>query len=264
MSILRYGIIDIINSFRKYDLIRMLGRQYMVLRYRRSKLGPFWITISMGIQILTLGLIFGQLFDASIHKFFHFLAIGIILWNYITAIISEGSTSFISSTGMITQLELPIAFYFFCRVWTSFLFLLHNAVIIPFVFIVMWYSLSWKAVLAVPGFLLLTVNVSWMGMVSAIFCTRFRDFPQLITSVLQIFFYVTPIMWMPELMPQRVGRLLLDMNPFHHLISVVRDPILGIIPGLENYLICCIMAIAGWIGTTIFLGRYRDRIAYWL
>ena len=117
----------------------------------------------------------------------------------------------------------------------------------------MWYSLSWKAVLAVPGFLLLTVNVSWMGMVSAIFCTRFRDFPQLITSVLQIFFYVTPIMWMPELMPQRVGRLLLDMNP-----------ILGIIPGLENYLICCIMAIAGWIGTTIFLGRYRDRIAYWL
>ena len=133
MSILRYGIIDIINSFRKYDLIRMLGRQYMVLRYRRSKLGPFWITISMGIQILTLGLIFGQLFDASIHKFFPFLAIGIILWNYITAIISEGSTSFISSTGMITQLELPIAFYFFCRVWTSFLFLLHNAVIIPFV-----------------------------------------------------------------------------------------------------------------------------------
>lgn len=114
MSILRYGIIDIINSFRKYDLIRMLGRQYMVLRYRRSKLGPFWITISMGIQILTLGLIFGQLFDASIHKFFPFLAIGIILWNYITAIISEGSTSFISSTGMITQLELPIAFYFFC------------------------------------------------------------------------------------------------------------------------------------------------------
>ena len=71
-------------------------------------------------------------------------------------------------------------------------------------------------------------------------------------------------MWMPELMPQRVGRLLLDMNPFQHLISVVRDPILGIIPGLENYLICCIMAIAGWIGTTIFLGRYRDRIAYWL
>ena len=107
----------------------------MVLRYIRAKLGPFWITISMGIQILTLGLIFGQLFDASIHKFFPFLAIGIILWNYITAIISEGSTSFISSTGMITQLELPIAFYFFCRVWTSFLFLLHNAVYCDVVFL---------------------------------------------------------------------------------------------------------------------------------
>ena len=119
MSILRYGIIDIINSFRKYDLIRMLGRQYMVLRYRRSKLGPFWITISMGIQILTLGLIFGQLFDASIHKFFPFLAIGIILWNYITAIISEGSTSFISSTGMITQLEFFLSRMDFVSFFTA-------------------------------------------------------------------------------------------------------------------------------------------------
>ena len=113
MTIFQYGLADILNSFRKSDLIRMLGRQDMNLRYRRSKFGPFWITISMGIQILTLGLVFGQLFGTSIHKFLPFLAIGIILWSYLTSIVSEGCSSFIVAEGLITQLDLPIAFHFF-------------------------------------------------------------------------------------------------------------------------------------------------------
>ena len=121
MTIFQYGLADILNSFRKSDLIRMLGRQDMNLRYRRSKFGPFWITISMGIQILTLGLVFGQLFGTSIHKFLPFLAIGIILWSYLTSIVSEGCSSFIVAEGLITQLDLPIAFHFFRLVWRSFL-----------------------------------------------------------------------------------------------------------------------------------------------
>lgn len=264
MTILQYGLTDILNSFRKSGLIRMLGRQDMVLRYRRSKFGPFWITISMGIQILTLGLVFGQLFGASIHKFLPFLAIGVILWSYITAIVSEGCTAFISASGLITQLDLPIAFHFFRLVWRSFLFLMHNAVIIPLVLLAMLYPVSWICLLSIPGFLLLTINISWMGMITGIFCTRFRDFPQLIASILQIFFYVTPIMWMPELMPQRASRIILDLNPFHHLISIVRDPIIGVVPASESYQICCIMAVIGWAAAAMLLGRCRDRIAYWL
>ncbi|WP_279061292.1 ABC transporter permease [Bilophila wadsworthia] len=264
MTIFQYGLADILNSFRKSDLIRMLGRQDMNLRYRRSKFGPFWITISMGIQILTLGLVFGQLFGTSIHKFLPFLAIGIILWSYLTSIVSEGCSSFIVAEGLITQLDLPIAFHFFRLVWRSFLFLIHDAVIIPLVFFVMLYPINWSCLLFIPGFLLLTINISWMGMITGIFCTRFRDFPQLIASILQIFFYVTPIMWMPELMPERASRIILDLNPFYHLISVVRDPIMGTIPSIASYLVCCIMAVTGWVIATLLLGRYRDRIAYWL
>lgn len=264
MNILHYGINDIYKSLSKYALITMLGHQDMVLRYRRSKFGPFWITISMGIQILTLGLVFGQLFETSIHKFLPFLAIGIILWSYITAIVSDGCTSFITASGLITQLDLPIAFHFFRLVWTSFLFFSHNAIIIPLVLTVMLYPLRWICLLALPGFLLLTLNITWMGMITGIFCTRFRDFPQLIASILQIFFYITPIMWMPELMPKRASSIILDINPFHHLISIVRDPIMGTIPSSISYSVCLIMAIIGWFIASMLLGRYRDRIAYWL
>ncbi len=264
MTIFQYGLIDILNSLRKNDLIHMLGWQDMTLRYRRSKFGPFWITISMGIQILTMGLVFGQLFGASIHKFLPFLAIGVILWSYITAVVSGGCTAFISATGMITQLDIPMSFHLFRLVWSSFLFFIHNAVIIPLVLLAMLYPVNWVCLLAVPGFLLLTLNITWMGMFTGIFCTRFRDFPQLIASILQVFFYVTPIMWMPDLAPQRASRVLLDMNPFHHLLSIVREPLMGTVPTLTSYLVCCFMAIVGWCAAAMLLGRYRDRIAYWL
>lgn len=264
MNAFRHGIVDILNSLQKNALIRMLGRQDMVLRYRRSKFGPFWITISMGIQITTMGFVFGMIYGTSIHNFLPFLAIGTILWSYVIAIVSGGCTAFINASGMITQLDLPIAFHLFRLVWRSFLFFAHNAVIIPLVFIAMWYPLSWICLLAIPGFLLLTLNLTWMGMFTGIFCTRFRDFPQLIASILQVFFYMTPIIWMPELMPQRAALFLLELNPFHHLLSVVREPLMGNLPTMTNYLVTCVLAIIGWLCAICFLGRYRDRIAYWL
>lgn len=165
---------------------------------------------------------------------------------------------------MITQLDIPMSFHLFRLVWSSFLFFIHNAVIIPLVLLAMLYPVNWVCLLAVPGFLLLTLNITWMGMFTGIFCTRFRDFPQLIASILQVFFYVTPIMWMPDLAPQRASRVLLDMNPFHHLLSIVREPLMGTVPTLTSYLVCCFMAIVGWCAAAMLLGRYRDRIAYWL
>lgn len=264
MDILRYGIADILNSLRKNSLIRMLGWQDMTLRYRRSKFGPFWITISMGVQILTMGVIFGQIFGTSLHKFLPFLAIGIILWNYIFMIISGCCTAFINASGILTQLDLPMAFHLFRLIWSSFLFFAHNAVIIPLIFIVLQYSIDWICLLAIPGFILLTLNLSWIGIITGVFCTRFRDFPQLIESILQVCFYMTPIIWMPELVPQRTSLYLLSFNPFHHLISIVRDPLMGNIPMKTSYFVCVIMLIVGWAVAASLLGRYRDRIAYWI
>lgn len=264
MSVIQYGVADILRSLKKNNLIRMLGWQDMTLRYRRSKLGPFWITISMGIQILTMGLIFGQLFDASIHRFLPFLAIGVIVWSYISAIISGGCLAFIHATGIITQLDLPMAFHLFRLVWSSCLFFAHNVIIIPLVFLAMLYPVNWNCLLFIPGLILLTINLAWMGMFTGIFCTRFRDFPQLIGSILQVFFYITPIMWMPEQVPKKAGLLLLNMNPFHYLISLVRDPLMGEVPTLTTYIVTVSMAVIGWIAAAALLGRYRDRIAYWL
>jgi lipopolysaccharide transport system permease protein len=96
----------------------------------------------------------------------------------------------------------------------------------------------------------------------AILCTRYRDLPQIIANLLQIAFYVTPIVWAPSFLPG--GGWLLDINPFYHLIELVRAPLLGSWPPAQSWVVSGGLALSGSGLTLVFFDRYRRRIAYWL
>ena len=86
----------------------------------------------------------------------------------------------------------------------------------------------------------------------------------MVTSVLQVIFYLTPVMWMPSLLPKRAGTFLLDLNPFYHMLEIARAPLLGQVPGTENWVVAASMAVLGWGLAILIFGRYKRRIAYWL
>jgi len=263
-TILREAWDDLAGTVRNADLVFLLGQQDLVLRYRRSVLGPFWITISMGIMIGALGVVFGQIFSTAIGEFLPFLAVGMILWNLLSSAIIEGCNAFTSNQGMITQLALPMGLYIFRGIWREFLFFLHNIIILPLVFLVMGKGITWVALAGIPGLCLFMLNVSWMVILASIICTRYRDLPQLVNSILQVTFYITPVMWMPQLLPKRAGLFLLDLNPAFHLLEIVRAPLLGQFPTLLNWEVSLSLAVLGWSVALYFLGRYRGRVAYWL
>jgi ABC-type polysaccharide/polyol phosphate export permease len=81
---------------------------------------------------------------------------------------------------------------------------------------------------------------------------------------LQVVFYLTPIMWAPNLLPKSASLYLLDFNPMYHLFEIVRAPLLGQTPTMANWVVCLGMAVVGWGGAILLYGRYRFRIAYWL
>jgi lipopolysaccharide transport system permease protein len=103
-----------------------------------------------------------------------------------------------------------------------------------------------------------------MVLILAIICARYRDLPQMINSVLQVIFYLTPIMWLPSLLPARAGVYLLDWNPVFHMLEIVRAPLLGQLPSSANWMVAGGMAVAGWIVAVLVFARYKRRIAYWL
>ncbi len=255
---------DVIRALKRADLAGTLGWQDVKQRYRRSKLGPFWLTISMGVLIGALGLVFGGIFNSPMRDFLPFLAIGIILWTYIATVINEGCTAFITSDAVIKQLPLPMFLHVMRVIWRNLVILAHNVVIIPLLFLLFLRPVDFVALLAIPGLVLSTLTLAWIALFAGILCTRYRDLSQIVASVLQIAFYVTPIIWMPSMLSGRREFVFLDLNPFYHLIEVVRAPLLGATPTLTNWLVSIFMAVAGWGFTLFFYGKYRRRISYWL
>ena len=95
-------------------------------------------------------------------------------------------------------------------------------------------------------------------------CTRFRDMPQIVNSLIQVLFYITPVIWMPNSLNPRSAALLMDPNPLYHLLEVLRAPILGAAPTVLNYVVSVLIFFVGSAITFLFYGKYKKRIAYWL
>ncbi|AOB33103.1 ABC transporter permease [Bordetella sp. H567] len=263
-GLLRIALSDIVAGIKRYSLVGILGWQDVRQRYRRSALGPFWLTISMGVMIGTIGLVFGQIFNSPMHEFLPFVAAGIILWSFVSSVVTEGCMGFITADGIIKQLPIPLFVHILRMIWRNIVILAHNVVILPLIFIVLAKPVSWVALLAIPGFVLACINGAWVALILAVLCARYRDLPQIVASVLQVVFYLTPIMWMPAHLPMRATLYLLDFNPCYHLLQVVRAPILGEMPTAFNWIASVAMALCGWLVALFVYGRYKRRIAYWL
>lgn len=255
---------DIAAATRRMPLVGVLGWQDVRQRYRRSMLGPLWLTISMGVIIATIGIVFGTLFKVPMTDFLPSLASGIILWGYISTVINEGCNSFIASDAIIKQLPIPLFVHVLRMTWRNVIILIHNLVILPLVFIAVGKAVEPVILLALPGFALLTLNLLWVALILGAICARYRDLSQIIGSVLQVAFYVTPIMWLPQSLPKGAAIYLLNMNPAYHLLEIVRAPLLGHWPSAMNWGVSGALAVFGWALALVIYGRCRRRIAYWL
>jgi lipopolysaccharide transport system permease protein len=88
--------------------------------------------------------------------------------------------------------------------------------------------------------------------------------PQIIQSIIQVIFYVTPVMWMRQTLTGDAGKLMIEINPLFHLIDVVRAPLLGEVPSSLSYTVTILMAAIGWVVAIQFYRQYKHKIAYWV
>lgn len=253
---------DAIDGLSLWTLWGKLGWNDILQRYRRSLLGPLWLTASMAIMVVSLGLVYSKIFKMELHDFIPFLCVGLLIWNYIATILSESGALFTGAESYIKQIRLPYSLYVLRFMWSKIIIFAHNFVIY---FGVLIYFQIWPGsvvLYAIPGFLLVTLNGALASMYLGMMSARFRDIPQIIGSVIQIVFFVTPIMWKPELLGEHSN--LMALNPFFHLIEIVRAPLLGHLPSLSNYMAVALITLVNGLIAAAFFARFRSRISYWV
>lgn len=262
-SHLALAAFDVIDGARVTYLWGRLGWQDIRRRYRRSTLGPFWITISMGFLVGALAMLYGGLFNVQATNYVPYLTLGFVVWTLVNGLITDGCTAFVSANSIIQQTRLPLSIHVYRVVWRNLIIFFHNAVIFVVVAILFSVWPGWTGLLAIPGMVLLCLNGVWVGMLLGTFTARFRDVPPIVASIVRIAFFVTPIIWMPELLPQRAF-FSLHLNPFFHVLEVVRAPLLGEVPSVVSWLVMIGMTLVGVASTFVVYIRYRWRIAYWV
>jgi ABC-type polysaccharide/polyol phosphate export permease len=261
-SALEQGFRDLYAGLAAWRLWTMLGWNDIRQRYRRSLIGPFWITISMAIFTVLLGVIYSRIFNLEISFYLPYIAAGLITWGLISSTVIESTGSFIEGVAIIRQMPLPLSIFVLRTVWRCLIVFAHTIVLlIP---LELWFNVHVTPVLLlfVPGLALVMLNQIWMALVIGLLSTRFRDIPPLIATAVQVMMFATPIMWPVDALGD--ARFIADVNPVYHLVDVIRAPILGAVPSALSYVYVVGMIVVGYLVAAWLLFRSSKRLVYWL
>ncbi len=256
---------DFIDGFTRVRTWRLLAQRDIEIRYRRSMIGPFWISISMGVMVTTMAYLYGGVFGqgpTEYRSYLSFVACGFLAWGFINALLLDACNCVVESEAFLRNVSLPLTLIACRVVFRQLVYFLHNIVVIlPIVLFfgvglkMTWFELGW----AIAIYLLAGLAVC---LILGPLCARFRDLPQVINNVLQLFFFLTPIFWMPEASPHRT--LLVDTNPVYHFLELIRAPILGNgLPEASLIIALACVAILWTLAIIVFLWS-RRQIYFWL
>ena len=260
---------DLVRGWGQYELWLQLGWQDIKQRYRRSTLGPLWITIATGVMALALGLLYSMLFQIEIREFLPHVTVGFIVWGFISGCVKDGANVFIENEGLIKQLPSALSVHVYRLVWRQLLFFAHNVVIWVLLVIIFRIPLTWQTLLAVPAMLLLVLNGVWVTMLFGIIATRFRDVAPLLEALVQLLFYVTPIVWTTQTLKEQGGdvakrALLAEINPLYHYLEIVRAPMIDQPVAAYHWGIVGICTLIGLGVTLLAMRQMRFRVPYWV
>lgn len=244
------------------DVWGYLAWQDVRLRYRRSTIGPFWITLSMAVFCLSLGFVYSRLFKQDIISYLPFVSVSFVVWGLLASIMTETPNLFVDSAPYIKDININPLVIVMRAVTRHLITFLHNMLIV--VGIYLWFGLHPKPTLAlfVPGLLVTLVTMTAVAVVLSIVGARFRDISPVTQSAVQVMFFITPITWTPSLLPH--GSRIVTLNPFTHLLEITRAPLLGNMPGPGSWnAALCVCALA--VGCAVLAYRLKAReIPFWV
>lgn len=255
---------DLRQGWKQRPLWGYLGWQDIKQRYRRSVLGPLWISITMAVVATAMGILYGTLFDEPIETFLPYVATGLLIWYFINGCILEGSEVFIANEGLIRFLPAPLSLHVYRLVWRQSLFFAHNLVVWAVLVLIFPRPLGWSVLMAIPAFVLLVLNGAWIAMLTGIIATRFRDIPPIIASLSQLLFFMTPIVWSYERLRGNPLAAYVELNPVMHFVEIIRQPLIGDPIVWRHWAVVGGITVVGCLVALVALRNYRSRVAYWV
>lgn len=256
------GVADLRQAWQMLPVIAFLAASDLRVRYRRSVLGPFWMTLGTAAGTLGLGLVWSELLRMERATFVPSLTAGLILWQLLSGTMTDATTTYWRQAALIRNLSMPLSMPPIQMVLKHLINFAHNLPVLLAVGLLFDVPVTRHTLLVLPCLLLLAANLLWITLLLSMLGARFRDLEYVLNAAMPVLMFLSPVFYRPDYLP--FSAHFIWFNPFSHLIELIRYPLLGTAPPgfvvLTNVLLC----LGGWMATLWLFNAKRNRIAYWL
>jgi homopolymeric O-antigen transport system permease protein len=252
---------DIAPFLTRHVTWRALAAGDIRSKYRRTFLGPWWITATNGLTAVIMGMVAGRFLGADIKTYLPNFMVSITIWNFIASSLGESCNTLISAGGMIKAVDMPILIHVMRMVQRNLITFLHNIAIVPIIWLIFPWHIGIDALLFLPGLAVVYIFVVSASVIISMICVRYRDVPPVVAAILQLLFFISPIIWQPSHI--RGGAIIVQLNPIAYLLSITRDPLMGNPVGLMSWVGALGAVSLLTIMMVYIYTRFRSRVVFW-
>lgn len=261
---LEAAVADIREGLRRRRSWSYLAVENVKNRYRRTVLGPWWLTLQMGVFVTGITIVFGHLLHAGAREFLPYVAVGYIVFILLVGLTNSAAGVFVLGSSTLKSTRQPLSNLVLRDVGVELIHFCHNTVLYLVFVVAGLVPLTPKILIALPVVALIAVNGLFVGLWLGIAVARFRDVQPFINSILGVIIFFTPVFYDPNHLSSRIQIVVLAWNPFTYLIEAFRAPLIGA-PLLPSYYIgsAVFTVINVALGLAVFM-RARSRLPYWV
>lgn len=253
---------DILSGLARLRLVVTIVGADFANRYKGTLLGMFWLTATALMTVLGLGLIYSQIFQTDFRSYLPYVAMGMMVWGMLSAFVTEGTGVFSNAQSVYSQMRLPVSLFVYTLVGrTAYAFFFRSLVLVPLLLVRGEPIGLIDAAEALGGLFLLFWIGLWAAYPLGLLGARYKDTSQFAAAFVTFTFFITPVFWQGD----RLGEYsyLVDFNPFHHFINVVRGPLLNLPDVGLSFIVAGAVAVILPVMAVLCLAAHRHRMAYW-
>ncbi len=248
------------------DLLFNLVKREIAGRYKQSILGYFWVVLNPFFQMLVMTLVFSKIMRISIPgvPYFLFLYVGLLPWTFFVNSVNSAMGNLVGMGSLIKKVYFPREIIVLAAVLAKVVDLILASLIFVLFMIIFRQSTNLALDLAVvPMIFLIQFIFSFgIGLFVSALNLFYRDVQYLMSLILMLWFYLTPVVYPIEMVPEKL-RIVFSLNPMSVLTNAYRRVILGgSLPNLAHLtvalLVSLIILVIGWRVFKKLEGRFAD------
>ena len=246
----------LVESFSNYRIWTHLGWRDLRAQYARTKLGPWWSAAALAAVVAGSSIAIGLVGDNKALTITPRLGIGLAIWTLISSSLNDGSSLFESERNLLLNSTLDTMSLVLRVIWRNAIIFAHN---LPVVAIALWlgeYTITWRLILFLPlTALVLPALILPVALFARLTLWR-RDLKSLLPSIIQVGFFLTPILWSPP----KTGpmSIVFNLNPAAWFIELVKEAVLNNNFRTDLLIRCLIVVFVSLSFTELFITVFRN------